>query len=330
MKRPNIQTSKRRNIYVPRGTAGFMVFALALLPLVSELAAQEAQTNGMEDRKPTVSPHALVRDGNRLLRSGDAPAALRNYQRAGELIPHAREVAFLEGLAHFDLKEFDQAREAFERAGPFENDAFADDILYSLGAADHAEALEKLESSPQEAVGLLENAMHRYRDVLSRRGNHQAARDANFKAASMWKQLKQMMQQQQQQQNNPSDQQDKQKDQEQQNQEQQQEQSQQQEQESKPDQQDQSLEQEEQQQENQSSSADTQEQQKESEGQTGQPDENEEPREEQQASAEKREEATREQAERRLRSMMQAIRDRQKRRPTKVEPLPIKPVEKDW
>src|SRR3972149_6863063 len=61
-------------------------------------------------------------------------------------------------------------------------------------------------AEPQLALSKLESAMQRYQSVLSRRPEHQAAKDANYKAASVWRKLKQQLEQQQQQQNDQQDQ----------------------------------------------------------------------------------------------------------------------------
>ena len=113
-----------------------------------------------------------------------------------ELAPDAPEVAFVQGLAHYDLAELEEARNSFRKAATSSDHALADDALYSLGTCDHVEALQNAED-PQESLGKLESAMRHYRNVLLNQPEHEAARDANFKAASMWRQLKQQQQQQQ-------------------------------------------------------------------------------------------------------------------------------------
>ena len=143
---------------------------------------------------PTSAPKA-VREGNLLLKAGDAASALEHYRQAETLKPNAREIAFDRGLGHYVLGQFDQAREAFEKAAGGEGDALADDAVYSAGASDHAEGLAKA-TEPKLALSKLESAMQRYQSVLSRRPEHQAARDANYKAASTWRTLKQQLEQQ--------------------------------------------------------------------------------------------------------------------------------------
>ncbi len=267
----------------------------------------------------TSAPKA-VREGNRLLKAGDAASALEHYRQAETLQPDAREIAFDRGLGHFTLGDYDQAREAFEQAAGGESDALADDAIYSAGASEHAEALAN-EAQPQLALSKLESAMQRYQSVLSRRSDHLAARDANHKAAALWRTLKQQLEQQQQQQQQNNDQQDQNEEgEEQDNQEQQpsqqQKDDQQKEQPSAQDQEQQSQEQESQQE--QSSSAEEQDQ------------EEEQSKEEQAQRQEEKEQVSREQAERKLREMMQALRDRKKLKPEEVRKVPISSVDKDW
>ncbi len=242
-----------------------------------------------------------VREGNRQLTGGHPAEALEAYRHAEQLEPDSREIAFVEGLAHYDLKKFDQAREAFRRAAAPADDSLADDALYSLGVSDHAEALDSLDGNPKLALSLLENAMRRYHNVLAKRADHKAARDANFKAASMWRELKQQLEQQQQQQQDKN---------------QNEENGEQERQERDEDgQQGQPQYREEQQQQQQQSDA------------AEQPEDKEQ---QQQSQAEKQEQVSREQAERRLREMMQAIRDRKKVRRQRMPTLTIAPVDKDW
>lgn len=261
------------------------------------------------------SASRLVREANELL-LGDKPAeALRTYEQAELLKPDAREIAFDQALAHYRLGELDRAREAFTRAAGGAGDKLADDALYGLGTCDHAEALAA--QDPKEAVPKIEKAMRQYQNVLANQPNHATARDANLKAASYWRQLKQQMQQQEQQQN--------------------------------PDQNDQKKNEEEKQdqqskQEQQQSEQDKQEQQKETQAQQDQQKQQQEKqkeqeqkasaqkeeREKQEQSAEEKEEASRDQAERKLREMVHAMRDRKKHRREEAKTPTYRPTEKDW
>lgn len=274
-----------------------VLVAVAVLLAACPVMAEEPEQTGSEFRELD-APQA-VRQGNSHLSNGQPDKALEAYRYAEELEPDAREISFVEGLAHYDLKEFDAAREAFRRAA-LGNDSLADDALYSLGVSDHAEALTNIEGNLQAAVGLLEGAMRRYHDVLQRQPEHAATRDANFKAAHMWRQLKQQLEQQQQQQEQDQDQEENDEDKDQQQQDQQQE----------------------------GQNEEDQEQQESDDSQ--QPPDEQQQEQQQQSQADKQEQVSREQAERRLREMMQAVRDRKKRRREQVPNVPIAPVDKDW
>lgn len=256
--------------------------------------------------------YKAVREGNRRLIEGHAASALEAYEYAKGLRPDALEIPFVEGLAHFTRKKYDQARDAFRKAAKAEAGRLAGDALYSIGTTYHAEAFENLQD-PKLTIQKLENAMQRYRDVLADQPEHEVARDANFKAASMRRQLLQMLEQQQQ-----NQQQDQQCDQENQDQQDQQ------------NQQPQEQNEQEQDEERQSrQSSESQEPPEEQSSQSPSPDDEQEERP--QVSPEDEEQrVSREQAERRLREMMQAIRDRQKLRRKEVQKIPVTPADKDW
>lgn len=263
----------------------------------------------------------LVREANELLRSDKPTEALRSYEEAQKLKPDAREIAFDQALAHYRLGDFEQAREAFNRAAGGKADALAEDALYGLGTCDHAEALAS--QDPKEAVGKIENAMRNYQSVLSAQPEHAAARDANLKAASYWRQLKQQMQQQQQQQQdqnqqNQEDNQEQQQDQQQENQDQQQ------------NQQQSSNENKQEQQQSQQQEQKENEQKEQKEQQSSAQEQEKKEEREQQKAAQQKEEASRDQAERKLRELMQAMRDRKKHRREDQQAPTYRPAEKDW
>jgi len=282
-------------------------------PVVALIALTAASASAQDSpQQPTIPAPRAVREGNQFLKGGNPAAALERYGQAKAAQPGAREIAFDEGLAHYELGEFDKAREAFERAAGGERDGLADDAIYSAGATDHKQAMDQA-ADPKAALPKLESAMQRYQSVLSRRPEHEHARDANYKAASYWRQLKQQLQQQQQQQQQPSESenQEKQEDQE----KRQKEQSQQQQNE----------------QQKQSASQEQQEQQQQQQEQQAQNQDEQEKEQEQSTEAqEAKEDVSREQAERKLREIMQAQRDRKKQRREDVRKAPLQPVEKDW
>ena len=281
-------------------------------------AATIAQA-GDEASKPPISAPKAVREGNLLLKAGDAASALEHYRQAETAQPSAREIAFDRGLGHYALSQFDEARQAFEKAAGGAGDALADDAVYSAGACDHAEALANA-ANPKAALSKLENAMQRYQSVLSRRPEHQPARDANYKAASMWRELKQKLEQQKQQQpqNDQQDQNQQDENQEKQQSSEQQKENEQQERQSAQDQQQQQSQEKQEEKKQQSVSAEQQDNQ------------DEQSKEAQAKEEEQKEDVSREQAERKLREMMQALRDRKKLRRQEVKRIPISPVDKDW
>ncbi len=299
------------------------LFIIAIL-LTAPALAQEAAPPPADT--PTRSVYAdlgaaqAVRAGNQLLLANDPAGALTAYQHARTIEPAAHEIDFVEGLAHYTMEDYEAARASFENAATAKNDALVDDAIYSVGTTYHAEALKQTEN-PQEAIASLEKAMQRYQTVLGNRPDHPAANDANFKAASMWRTLKQQMEQQQQEQQQNED---GEKNEEQESQDQEKQQSdQQQEQEKNEDQQ-------QQQSQDQEQESDQQQQdQQQSEEQEQQQSEQEQ-KEQQEQQAQKSEEDSREDAERKLRELMQALRDRQKRKPQRVERVQVAPADKDW
>ncbi len=254
------------------------------------------------DSEPPDSPNELdayeaVREGNRFLTDGKPSEALALYEHAQEQIPDAREIAFVQGLGHYALGEYEAAREKFQAVTVGKADALADDALYSEGACHHAQALANMQDQKQ-ALSSLEAAMQRYHSVLSSQPKHPAARDANFKAATVWRQLKEQLEQQQSE-PQPSDHEQEDQDQDR---------------KSQPNQPPQ-----EQDQDQQEPSPQNEEQQTDGEQENTQ-----------QADEDQQERISREQAQRQLREMMQALRQRKKDRREPVGLIPVQAVEKDW
>ena len=307
----------------------------------SRLPAQEATTEPAEVPPARVSAREAVRQGNELLRAGDAAGALRLYDQAKALAPDAPEIAFVEGLGHFHQQDFAAARESFERAAVARDDALAQAAQYSAGTALHAEALAS-EADPKIAIEKLEGAMQRYQSVLAAEPEHDHARDGLRKAASMRRLLKQRMEQQQQQQSQDGDSNEEQEEQE--NQDKQEQQGDQQQEQESSENQEQSSEQAEQDEQQQSDQQESNDQQKQSEQQSEsdqeqqaeqqsgeeQKQDEQEQKESKESTAEAEERNSREQAERRLREMMQHVRSRQKQRQESGQRVPIVPVDKDW
>ena len=266
-----------------------------------------------------LDPYRAVHEGNQRLLNGDAATALDYYDHARKLKPDAREVDFVQGLGHYALEEYEDARQAFQRAAGGLNDSLANDALYSLGTAYHAEALSSKED-PQLALSHLESAMRQYHNVLANDPEHQAAQDANLKAATLWRNIKQVLEQQQQQQ---SDENQDQENEENEKKEDQEKKDQQPSDENKdPQGQDKQQENQENQDQNESDKQDQQQQSSEN-------DKKEQEEKQQQAQAKQQEEVSHEQAERKLREMMQALRERKKAK-RQTQRVPIQPVDKDW
>ncbi len=286
-------------------------------------ADSQPESKGIDNALAGLTARKAVHEGNRRLLANDPTGALEAYRHAEEQSPNASEIAFVEGLAQFDMKAYEQAREAFEASAATSTGPLANDARYSLGTCDHAEALDHLDD-PQAALPLIEKAIRRYQGVLADDTEHDAARDAMLKAAAMRRQIKQQMQQQQQQQQQSDDSQEKKDDQ---NQDQQQQQS-------EGDQEKQDQNEQEQGEDQEQKPQDSSEQQegeqqdKPSEGQDQQSSDAEEQK--QPSEAQEKEQVSREQAERKLREMMQAIRDRKKSRREVVRPQAGVAVKKDW
>jgi len=276
-----------------------------------------------------LSAREAVREGNQQLLEGNAPAALDAYRHAHDLRPDVLEIPFVQGLGHYALKEYDEAKAAFEKAATSKNRALADDALYSVGTCYHAEALEST-ADPELAIQKLENALQRYQSVLASQPEHEAARDATVKAASLRRQIRQMLEQQQQQQksecDNPKEGDEKQED-------QQENQSSQQNDEQKQDdqqQQQQQSDESEEQQQNQQEAGQQDKQQEEEMQQADAGEQDEEQQDQQMSEAQQQEDASQEQAQRRLRELMQAMREREKQRRATPQPHRVTPVDKDW
>ncbi len=305
-----------------------------------------------EPSAPSVAPdlshldafHA-VQEANRKLLSGDADRALELYDQAAKHEPDAREVALGRGLGHYAKQEFDLAKNEFLKAAAGKNDGLGADAAYAAAACDHAAALAS-QGDPKPAVSKLENAMRGYRDVLSTHPEHPSARDADRKAATTWRELKRQLQEQQQKQQQNKDKGDKQDDQEKKEEEQQKQDSQKdsekkdqdQKQDSQQKQDSEQKQDQQQQQSSQQSDPNKDEQQKQSSSEQQQKEQEpseskqseKEDEKEAQAMKEQKEDVSREQAERKLREMMQAVRQRKKDHRETKQPVQVMPVDKDW
>lgn len=288
-----------------------LILSLLLLVSVTVAQPQSDLQAGLpaltsDDQFAGLSVRDVVREGNRRLLEGEADAALGAYDQAGKLLPDAREIAFGRGLANYDLKRFDEARAAFQQVAVEGTDALATDAQYGIGTCDHVEALENTDN-PEMAISLLESAMRRYHRVLAENPHHQAALDANVKAASVWRRIKKMQEQREQQQSDDCEE----------NGEDQEQDGEKKEKQESDENQDQ-----------RQKGNDDKESDKEQESDSSEDQKEEQP--EQQSAEQKEQQVSREQAQRQLREMMQALRERKKARPRKVIKMPITPVDKDW
>lgn len=324
----------------------FILLTLALVLSQSNRGALADDASKLE----SLSAYDAVREGNRLLEQGNAEGALQAYNHAGKLAPDALEVPFVKGVGNYDLKRFGDARQAFEKAVLSKDRKLATDAQYGVGAAHHAEALALLNNPPaapeatgiaespqKEALQHLESAMQSYRGALANNPNHAAAREANSKAAHLWKKVKQEIQQQQQQQQQNQDSEKKDENNEDQKQQENQNDDQKNENKDSQEQQENQESEQKQQQESQQNQSDeqkkenAQEQKSEEQQQQESAEQSEEKKQEEQTAAQQKEQReSQEQANRKLREMMQTVRDRQKNRREKIERVPVKPVEKDW
>lgn len=295
--------------------------------------------------KDTRSAHAAVHDGNLKLRAGAPQAALEDYDYARSLAPEAPEIPFSEGVAKLRLKDYAGARGAFERSATATDSKLAVDSLYGTGSAFHAEALDHL-NEPKVALEDLESALQWYQAALAVDPQHAAAREAQRKAATLRRQVKQQMQQSQQQQ--PSQSQGEEGEQEEDQQvasEPQASGEKQEEQDGEPSDAEPQSSQEQQGDEQQASqknqnqppAEEKQEQQAQAQSDESKADkaegadeERQPSDEERQAAAEEKADTSRQQAERRLREMMQALRNRQKQRREASQRPVVTPVDKDW
>ena len=318
-----------------------IIFVAALLCGMAFLATDaraQNETRAGKHADPTLSAPQLVHEGNQMLLNDKANLALEKYDQAKTLAPNAREIAFARGLSHFKLGDYDLAREEFAKVAGSAGDALADDALYSQGTCDHAKALADSDN-PQQAMAELESAMRTYRNVLARDPNHKQARDANFKAASMWRRLKKKMQQQEQQKKNDKnnkqndDQQDQQnKDpQKQPSEDQEKDDQKQQDQQQKTPQDQQSQDQQSQDQQKEQKSDESRQEEKDKQQQQDQSQSDEQKQsQQQQAQQSQKERVSREQAERKLREMLQELKDRKKARQKPAQRVPAPQGGKDW
>lgn len=303
---------------------------MSLTPAAAQNAADKTDPQPQRDATDVsqLDAPAAVREGNRLLRADELSSALQAYEHAQSIEPDAREIDFVQGLAHFKDGAYDLARQSFEDAATASSDKLVDDALYGVGTTYHAEALAR-QDDPQEAFPLLEQAMKRYQEVLAHQPDHQAAKDANYRAASKWRVIKKQLEEQQKQQQEQQDGDDQEKDEDEQ-QEQRKDDQQKQDQDDEQQQQDQSQQDEEQQEQDGDPQDQDQDQDQEQDPQESESDQQNDDDQQAKQAKEQQEETSREDAQRKLRELMQALRDRNENKPKRVERYRHAPVDKDW
>jgi Ca-activated chloride channel family protein len=294
-----------------------------------ELVVPEPSAAPVEEAAVTVpagaSAPALVREGNSALLAKDFEAALQRYTQAKTLRPDALELDFNRGLGLFATGKLAEAREAFERAALSPDAALAEGSHYGQAAVDHMEAMSA--EDLKQTVAKLERAMRRYHDILQTNPEHAAAREANRKAATLWRQAREELQKQPPQQDQQGEGEDQEEKPEQKPEDQPQQQEGEPQEDSKPQEGEPSQEQQEPQKGQQSPGEEQQPQ--DAEPQESEAEETEEG--EQAEATEQEESASQEQAQRELRRLVDQLRERMKRQ-RREDPGPSRPapVEKDW
>ncbi len=149
---------------------------------------------------------SMVSRANRLFAEGEFVAALEAYREAEVTLPESPELAYNQGVAHYKLGDYSQARDAFNRALLTRDLGLEAKIKFNLGDVAYASALEK-QADLQEAIDLLKTAVGHYRDALELDPEDQDAK-ANIQMAQLlFKDLLDKLKQQQEQQQQDQDQQ---------------------------------------------------------------------------------------------------------------------------
>ncbi len=131
----------------------------------------------------TISAHQLVEEANEAFSRDDFKAALEGYKQAEVLKPESPILAFNAAVAHYKLREFDQARELLKQALRTRDIQLEAKAKYNLGNVAYSQALGKL-GAPGEAVELLREAIQHYRGALELDPDDTDAR-ANAQAAQL-------------------------------------------------------------------------------------------------------------------------------------------------
>ena len=106
-----------------------------------------------------------VAEAVKALDAGQYAKALEGFSEGAVMFPDSPELAYDRGIAHYRLREFDKAREAFNKALTTRDARLEEKVKFNLGNCAYAEALEKL-TSLQEAIDKCQSAISFYRDAL--------------------------------------------------------------------------------------------------------------------------------------------------------------------
>ncbi len=191
--------AEARNARRALALGAMLAFALSIasntLARGQELVAPPAPAEAVQEAAPAgASAPALVREGNSALLAKDFEAALKRYTQAQSLRPDALELDFNRGLGLFAAGRLDEARRAFERASLSPDPGLAEGAHYGQAAVDHMQAMSA--EDLKQTVAQLEKAMRRYHDILQANPEHAPAREANRKAAMLWRQAREELQKQ--------------------------------------------------------------------------------------------------------------------------------------
>jgi Ca-activated chloride channel family protein len=124
-----------------------------------------------------------VRSAIRALQDGRPADALEGFREAEVMFPESAELMYNQGVAHYRLRDFEKAKEAFSRALRTRNLKLEAKTKFNLGNCAYAEALERL-SSLEDAIARLQTAIRYYRDALDVNPNDTDAR-ANIESAQL-------------------------------------------------------------------------------------------------------------------------------------------------
>ncbi len=156
-----------------KGRERFRLFLALVLAMVS-LGAGSWRARAWE---PLSSPDPDVREGNRLLREGDAEGALRAYERAEARLGDDPALALDRGLALMAAGKQREAERALRRAArPDAPKSVRAEALYDLGLlAQRLGAKAASQGDREEASRRFQQAREAYRAALRLRPGHRGA-----------------------------------------------------------------------------------------------------------------------------------------------------------